>query len=640
MPSSLERWIVRGAMAGSFAIPLGIGILAASPEPYWLDSPEFTAAAQTLGIPHPPGHPLWVMLVKPFTLLPIGPIALRVALASAAFGALASLLLFKLADKVIERACPELPIALRACLALAAALIAAVAPGWWFQCVRAEVYSLQILLVLAALYPLVVHCLADDPSDDRPLYASAFFFGLGLANHHFVTLCTLPAAIPPLVWLSRSRRGTGALKTTAKLAGVAVAGLLPYAFLPLRSAVGAPVSLGGVHSPAQMAWVVSARAYQKSMLREHGETLGQRSLDAIYTMMGELGPVLVVAAVAGLYLLLRKPTTRMTGLVLALVVGITILLRAIMGFDPFNPDYYGYMLPAVAGLTVAAATFAGVALMVIRRGPTVARVIATLLALAVLALPVLRAREVREDVDLSEFNATRLMLDHALQDAAPGTLVLASYYKLFFVLWSARHIDGSRPDVTVVNPHFFGYPGYLEATLSERPDLRKLAWSMVVGGKITEEALADLALAGPLRVEPDPWLDEAATRYLLPDGPAYEASPEPLALSDVRASAQTNAERWQRFYDLLGPAWEEHETWRMLSWCHYLDALFLARRGDRQGALEAVSRARALANEAEELIALEEALSKPGSGPLDVEPFLPPSAAALDATENPNDDLE
>ncbi|MBW2277630.1 MAG: DUF2723 domain-containing protein [Deltaproteobacteria bacterium] len=634
MPSWLERWIVRGALAGSFAIPLGIGVLAASPEPYWLDSPEFTAAAQTLGIPHPPGHPLWVMLVKPFTLLPIGGIALRVALASAVFGALASLLLFKLTDKVIERACPELPTALRACLSLAAALIAAVAPGWWFQCVRAEVYSLQILLVLAALYPLVTFCLSDDQSDDRPLYVAALFFGLGLCNHHFITLCALPAAIPPLVWLSRTRGGTGALKTSAKLAVVATVGLLPYAFLPLRSAVGAPVALGGVHSPAQMAWVVSARAYQKSMLREHGETLGQRSLDAMYTMMGELGPVLVVAAVAGLYLMLRKPATRMTGLVLTLLIGITVLLRAIMGFDPFNPDYYGYMLPAVAGLTVAAATFAGIALMVIRRGPAVARWIATLLALGVLALPVLRAREVRDQVDLSDFNATRLMLDFSLEQVEPGSLVLASYYKLFFVLWSARYIDGSRPDVTVVNPHFFGYPGYLEATLSARPDLRKLAWSMVVSGKITEEALADLALAGPLRVEPDPWLHEDAARYLLPDGPVYEASPEPLALSDVRSSALTHAERWERFYTLLGPAWEEHETWRMLSWCHYLDALFLARRGDRKGALEAVSRARALANEAEELLALEDALSQPGSGPLDIESFLPPSAAAIEEKDD------
>jgi hypothetical protein len=270
----------------------------------------------------------------------------------------------------------------------------------------------------------------------------------------------------------------------------------------------------------------------------------------------------------------------------------------------------------------------------------VARVVAALLALALLALPVLRAREARERVDLRDFEATRLLLDLSLENAAPGTLVLASYYKLFFVLWSARHIDGSRPDVTVVNPHFFGYPGYLEATLAARPDLRKLAWSMVVGGKVSEEALAELALAGPLRVEPDPWLDDDAIRYLLPEGPLYEASPEPLALSDVRAAAADHAERWERFNALIGPAWQERETWRMLSWCHYLDALFLARRGDRPGALEAVSRARALANEAAELLALEQALSQPGSGPLDVTPFLPPSAFATERAEDPEPGMD
>jgi hypothetical protein len=441
------------------------------------------------------------------------------------FGALASLLLFKLIDRLIARAYPDLPTAMRVCVALAGALTAAVAPGWWFQCVRAEVYSLQILLVLAALYPLITFCLADDQEDERPLYVAAFCFGLGLTNHHYVILCALPAAIPPLVWLSRKRGGTPALKTTAKLAGVSALGLLPYAFLPLRSAAGAPVSLGGVQTPTEMAWVVSARAYQKSLLREHTESLGERSLDALYTMMGELSPVLVVAALAGIYLLLRRPATRMAGVVLGLLILVTVLLRAIMGFDPFNPDYYGYMLPAVAGLAAGATVFAAVALGVIRRGPAIARAVAVLLAVALLAVPVLRARAARERVDLSSFNATRLLLDLSLETVEPGTLVLVSYYKLFFVLWSARFIDGSRPDVTVVNPHFFGYPGYLATTLTERPDLRKLAWSMVVSGKVTEESLADLALAGPLRIEPDPWLDEAATRYLLPDGTVYEASP-------------------------------------------------------------------------------------------------------------------
>jgi hypothetical protein len=623
MTSPFERWVVGSAAFGAFAVPLAASVLAASPEPYWLDSPEFTAAAETLGIPHPPGHPLYVMLVKPFTLLPLGGIAFRVALASALFGALASLLLYKLALALIERATPELPRAAGAVIALAAALLVAVSPGFWFQCVRAEVYSLQILLVLAALYPLALFCLDPFPGDDRLLCAAAFAFGLGLANHHFITLGALPAAVPVFLVLWRARGGRATWRLLARLAGIASAGLLPYLFIPLRSAAGAAVSLGGVHSAADFLWVVSAKVYQKSMQQEYAAGLPDRSLDVLYSTMGELGPVVVIVALAGLYVLLRRPASRLAGLTLALVVAVTLVLRAVMGLDPFNPDYYGYLLPAVAGLGIAfAALPAAIAetVTIAFKGGTR---LAWVLAAALVAVPVLRGRDARAKVDLSDFCATRLYLDLALGDARPGTLVLTTYYKLFFVLWSARYIDGTRPDVTVINPGLLSYPGYLRSTLRARPDLRDLAWSMVVSGKVSEPVLAGLALAGPLRVEPDLTLDEQALRYLEPDGLVYAASPEPLAVSDVIDAAKEQKLRWERFYDVLGPAWSEHETWRMLCWSHYLEAVFLARRGDREGAAEAVRMALSLGNDAPQLKGLARAIAQKKKGPVDVTPFLP-----------------
>ena len=622
--TELERFAVRAARVAAFGVPLVLGAIAASPEPYWLDSPEFTAAAQTLGIPHPPGHPLWVMLVKPFTLLPLGGIALRVALASALFSAFAALLLHLLIERLVAVAAPLLARIPATLIVLGGTLTAAVSAGWWFQGVRAEVYSLQILLVLGAVYPLARFCTERTWSDDRLLHLAAFVFGLSLCNHHFIALATLPAAIPPLVALARTRGGGGALRTAARLAGISATGLLPYLFLPLRSAAGAPVALGGVHSAADMAWVVSARVYQKSMLQEHAQALGERSLDAVFTMMGELTPVVVVAALAGCYLLLRGRRSRVAGAMLALLAGVTILLRSIMGFDPFNPDYYGYMLPAVSALAAAAAVFAAVALDVLGRLVPRGRGFAAVLATALLVLPVLEARRAKPQVDLSDFRATRLFVDLALDTAEPGTLVLTSYYKLFFALWSARHVDGTRPDVTVVNPHLFGYPGYLHATLAARPDLRGLAWSMVVSGHLTESAVADLALNGPLRIEPDPGLEPAVLRHLLPDGVVYIAVPEPMGPSDVSAASPAHHRRWREFYDAIGTGWREHETWRMLSWCHYLDALFLARSGDRDGARKAVALARSLGTEAPQIAGLELALEDQlAKGPLDVTPFLP-----------------
>ena len=38
---------------------------------YWLDSGEFVAAALTLGVAHPPGHPLAALMGNLFSWLPI-----------------------------------------------------------------------------------------------------------------------------------------------------------------------------------------------------------------------------------------------------------------------------------------------------------------------------------------------------------------------------------------------------------------------------------------------------------------------------------------------------------------------------------------------------------------------------------------
>jgi len=618
----------------AFGIPLAIGILAASPEPYWLDSPEFTAAAQTLGIAHPPGHPLYVMLVKPFTLIPLGGIALRVALASAVFGALASFVFYRLAFMLINAASPWPRGWISAAGACTAALLIAVTPGWWFQSVRAEVYSLQILLVLGALYPMVAYCL-QRPEDrsERLLLAAAFVAGLGLTNHHYIMFVCLPAAIPLLVAAAKQRGGAGAVRLTGRLLATGALGLLPYLFIPIRSATGAAVSLGGVHSFSDFFWVISAKVYQKSMIRQHVAALSDRSLDAIYTMMGELHPVLLILSLAGLYLLLRNRETRLAGISLTLLAGITIFLRALMGFDPFNPDYYGYMLPALVGLVGGLAVLFGVVLSYLRERLRLGAIIAPALAVALVALPIARARAARTEVDLSDFRATRLLLDLALGRAEAGTLVLTSYYKLFFVLWSARFIDGFRPDIVVVNPQLFGYPGYLNATLVRHPELTTLARAMIIHGRVTEAAVADLAWNGPLRIEPDPWIDEQVTRYMIPDGPTYATSPEPLSAADVKSASSTHFARWRRFYHLLGPHWQEHETWRLLSWYHYMDALFMARRGDRTSAREALEMARALGNVAPEFERLGAAIDDGGKGPVDISEFLDKAALPSDKSD-------
>ena len=55
-----------------------------------VDSGELIVVAHGLGVAHPPGFPLWVILAHLASLVPLGNVALRINFSSALFAALAS----------------------------------------------------------------------------------------------------------------------------------------------------------------------------------------------------------------------------------------------------------------------------------------------------------------------------------------------------------------------------------------------------------------------------------------------------------------------------------------------------------------------------------------------------------------------
>src|SRR5215212_10081296 len=57
------------------------------------DSGELIVVARGLGVAHPPGFPLWVMLAHLASLVPLGNVAMRINFSSAVFAALACAML-------------------------------------------------------------------------------------------------------------------------------------------------------------------------------------------------------------------------------------------------------------------------------------------------------------------------------------------------------------------------------------------------------------------------------------------------------------------------------------------------------------------------------------------------------------------
>ncbi|MEW6556708.1 MAG: DUF2723 domain-containing protein [Elusimicrobiota bacterium] len=181
----------------TFFVSFGIYLITSCPTVYSGDSGELTTACNVLGIAHPPGYPLYVLLGKIFTVvIPFGNIAYRINLMSTFFGALTCGVVYLILQKMVDgkRETVDgkpftfylLPSTAAFCLAFSNPL--------WSQSTIAEVYTLNAFFVALLIY-LFLH---PTPYTLHP----AFLFGLGLGDHH-----TLVLLIPGIVyWIVKNMR--------------------------------------------------------------------------------------------------------------------------------------------------------------------------------------------------------------------------------------------------------------------------------------------------------------------------------------------------------------------------------------------------------------------------------------------------
>jgi hypothetical protein len=281
----------RGAL-GIFALSFAIYALSLSPGVFSWDSAELTLGIYTQGIVHATGYPLYLILGRLFTLLPLSAdFAIRANLFSAFCGALTLALLYSITLRLFKN-----PL-----IAMLSALLFGLAGATWAQSVVAEVYTLHTALVAGIILMVVYnpHPLPDLRSSlvrqpreagfgggDNLLsyspslnsgrgcrrrgggvnfYLLALLFALALANH-MAALLVAAVLLPYLLWKIPSWR---ARIITIAIIG-AVAGAL-YLYLPLRFAAQPQFNLVAHYfdrdltQPADLLWMVSGRMFGREM---------------------------------------------------------------------------------------------------------------------------------------------------------------------------------------------------------------------------------------------------------------------------------------------------------------------------------------------------------------------------------------
>ncbi len=409
------------------------------------DSGEWQYMASILGVAHSTGYPLYLLLGKLFTLLPLGSPAWRVSLLSAVCAAVSVGVIYLLALSVSRS---RIGAALAACLM-------ALAPTLWASAVEAEVYALNTLLISLTLYFAVQWYRDGQPRD---LFLTAFVFGLSLDNHRVAAF--IAPGLLLLLWFTRKRLS---LRQLAAAAIVFLVPLLLYAYIPVRAS-----QLLADQSPANRELYPRAEAYLKGTVSAYynhtpygffnlvtgfdnrnklgfqssaSDALGTRIVNATDLLLQQFNPAALLLALAGLAFLWRRDS----GLVLILLAGaagvgaIALTLRAESTRFYFSGAYL------VLALWAAVGTGEFIARIATRPFARTAAVL-FLAVIPFYALVINYPQVDRSGDEEYECWARSVIAD----DLAPNAVVVAPW-EIVTGLRYLQFVEGQRPDLLFVH---------------------------------------------------------------------------------------------------------------------------------------------------------------------------------------------
>jgi hypothetical protein len=205
----LDRWDIMTVMLlGSGS--LGVYGRTLAPGLLYGDSAEFQTLAVTLGVAHPHGYALYLLLAKVFTWLPLQNLAWRVNLLSTVMGALALMGLYWMIRLLTGSRSGG----------IIGAVIVGIGRTFWSQTVIAEVYTLAAFTIVITLLLLFVW--QNDPTNrQRWLFLAAFLVGLSL---HITVVVMAPVMVLFVCWTLVDLHQTA--RQWVRTLGVGLAGAL------------------------------------------------------------------------------------------------------------------------------------------------------------------------------------------------------------------------------------------------------------------------------------------------------------------------------------------------------------------------------------------------------------------------------
>jgi hypothetical protein len=486
-----------------------------------VDSGELIVAARSLGVAHPPGFPLYLMLAHLASLVPLGSVAVRVNFASALFAALASAMLTLVVAELMmiashlavlkqrvkkkggrknKKASPRIigvktdddsisSVLMVLAPALALGLLMAFSRTLWSYATIAEVYTLNTLLILIIFFLMLrwrrrivedergtsantgssshAPAIADY---DSPLYAAAVVFGLALGVHHVTVGLMLPA-LAVLVYRTEGLR----FFTSKRLLYAALFSLAAlvavYSYLPLAASRAPVINWGNPRSLQEIWWHITGRQYQ-AFFSFAPKIVGAQLVEFGKLALREFGlgwlPLALPIAIGGFGYAFKRDRTIFWFLTLIVIADMAYALSYTIA-----EDKDAYYLPTFISVAIAAGFGMRRLLQFALSTRPLTGKASILTALPMLLVPAIALVGNWPFNNRSHYFIGHDYVENILSTIEPNSLLLTLDWQVASPMLYAREIEQRRRDVKIVDVNLLrrswyfdylrrAYPGLIE----------------------------------------------------------------------------------------------------------------------------------------------------------------------------------
>ena len=464
------------------------------------DSGELIVVAQGLGIAHPPGVPLWIILAHLASLVPLGNVAQRINFSSALFAALTCAMLTLVVAEVIITASylaaakrrkrgtkkiEELGVThpMVAAPALGAGLLLAFSRTLWSYATITEVYALNALLIVIMFFLMLrwrrrivedrMHISTASNHGqvmrhDAFLYSAALIFGLALGVHHVTVALTLPAVAVIVFRTQGVRFFTSRRLVYAALISIGAL-VAVYAYLPLAASRSPVINWGHPRSLQEIWWHLTGRQYQVYFSFKP-EIMGEQFAEFCRMALREFGfpwlPLSLLLAFAGLADAFKRDRTIFWFLLTIVIADLAYALSYEIAEDKdayYLPTFISIAIAAGLGIRWLIRSAVSKSLPVAK--PSLAAVVAVLVVSTIALTANWPFNNRRRYFIAHDY------VDNLLKAIAPNGLLLTLDWQVVSPMFYAQEIEHLRPDVKVVDINLLRRSWYFDYLKHAYPSL-------------------------------------------------------------------------------------------------------------------------------------------------------------------------